>query len=315
MINDSDTMATTSKTAKVKAPKLFSKAGVVMLYLAIVGIFLSLQLLGIYLFAPMVFSEQVLTPAQRFGMGSFDGTVTSYSMFFTLFSLSAIIYIIIKWRLVVKVNERQSYAAMHNTSDGSVLSAKDNAAINHNTLEQNSLEQSIVEQNRLNHNNALSSYGVSDYLAIKSFPMYVAMGMIGLWLVFIIGAEILTFVLDKDPTAFVDDLYASANPQWLLIVAMVFVAPIYEELMFRGILWRSVEEQFDGKKGVVMASIITSILFSIIHLQYESFEMSIVFILALLLSFARAKSGSIILPILIHMINNGLAMWLYVMLH
>ena len=137
------------------------------------------------------------------------------------------------------------------------------------------------------------------------------MGFIGLWLLFMIGTEFLTYWLDKDPTAFVDDLYDSANPKWLLILTMVVIAPIYEEVMFRGILWSAVREQFEGAKGVWVASLVTSILFAIIHLQYEIYEMSVIFLLALLLSYARARSNSLYLPIILHIINNGVAMWMY----
>ena len=108
-----------------------------------------------------------------------------------------------------------------------------------------------------------------------------------------------------------DDLYDSANPKWLLILTMVVIAPIYEEVMFRGILWSAVREQFEGAKGVWVTSLITSILFAIIHLQYEIYEMSVIFLLALLLSYARARSNSLYLPIILHIINNGVAMWMY----
>ncbi len=270
----------TKPTSEIKeahtSPKLFSKPGVVALYSGIVGLFLTLQLIGVYLFAPVVFNDFSLTTAQRFGMGSFDGTVTSYAMMFTLVALLVIIYAIVKWRIQAV------------SSQSSALTAPDNASGKPNF-----------------------SYDVGDYLALKRFPMYMAVGFIGLWLLFVIATETLTYILDKNPTAFVDDLYDSANPKWLLIVTMVVIAPIYEEVMFRGILWSAVREQCAGAKGVWIASIATSVLFSLIHLQYAIYEMSVIFILALLLSYARAKSGSLYLPILLHIINNGLAMWMY----
>ena len=280
----SETIVVPNQTIEV--PKLFSKAGVVMLYIAIIGLFLSLQLLGIYLFAPVVFNDHPLTTAQRFGMGSFDGTVTSYSMIFTLIGLFIIIYGVIKWRISVVQT--------------------DSATVPVNA----STQGNLVHKNDFNSRTTLNYY-VSDYLSLKPFPLYVAMGFIGLWLLFMIGTEFLTYWLDKDPTAFVDDLYDSANPKWLLILTMVVIAPIYEEVMFRGILWSAGREQFEGAKGVWVASLVTSILFSIIHLQYEFYEMSVIFLLALLLSYARARSNSLYLPIILHIINNGVAMWMY----
>lgn len=261
------------KTVEVAQPfKLFTKPGVVLLFIGIIGLFLALQLLGIYLFAPVVFNDFPLTTAQRFGMGSFDGTVTSYAMMFTLVALLVIIYAIVRWRI-------------HSVSSASVIPA--------------------------NFKTASINYRVANYLGFKPFALNVAIGFIGLWLLFVISTETLTYILEKNPTAFVDDLYDSANPKWLLIVTMVIIAPIYEEVMFRGILWSAVREQFAGSKGAWVATISTSVLFSIIHLQYEFYEMSVIFILAMLLGYARSRSGSLYVPILLHIINNGLAMWMY----
>ena len=289
-----ESIATSEVEVSIKEPKLFSKAGVVGLYIAIVGFFLSFQLLGIYLFAPVVFKDQVLTPVQRFAMGGFDGTVTSYSMILTLVLMSILIFVIVKSRLVHKIDD----LAVSETTQ--VATATPTGSASNDAKFRPTQDRSTAIK-------------VSDYLGIKPFPFYLAMAFIGLWLVFIVATETLTFMLDKDPTAFVDALYDSANPKWLLVLAMVLIAPIYEELMFRGILWRAVSEQFEGTKGVVMASIITSVVFSIVHFQYEFYEMSIVFLLAMLLSYSRAKSGSVVLPIIIHILNNGLAMWFYVM--
>ena len=263
----------TLATVEVAQPfRLFTKPRVVLLFIGIIGLFLALQLLGIYLFAPVVFNDFPLTTAQRFGMGSFDGTVTSYAMMFTLVALLVIIYAIVRWRI-------------HSVSSASVMPA--------------------------DFKNAGASYKVANYLGFKPFALNVAIGFVGLWLLFVICTETLTYILEKNPTAFVDDLYDSANPKWLLIVTMVIVAPIYEEVMFRGILWSAVREQFAGSKGAWVATITTSVLFSIIHLQYEFYEMSVIFILALLLGYARSRSGSLYVPILLHIINNGLAMWMY----
>ncbi|SUD90276.1 CPBP family intramembrane glutamic endopeptidase [Psychrobacter phenylpyruvicus] len=281
MFNKSATKPVPENTEAVQPHKLFTKLGVVLLFVGIIGLFLALQLLGIYLFAPVVFNDFPLTSAQRFGMGSFDGTVTSYAMIFTLVVLLVIIYAIVRGRIHSVSSQSSVIPAM---DDGEATSTG-------------------------------ARYGVADYLGLKPFPFNIAMGFIGLWLLFVISTETLTYILDKDPTAFVDVLYDSANPKWLLIVTMVIVAPIYEEVMFRGILWSAVREQFVGSKGAWVATISTSILFSIIHLQYEFYEMSVIFILAMLLGYARSRSGSLYVPILLHIINNGVAMWMYLIVN
>ena len=157
---------------------------------------------------------------------------------------------------------------------------------------------------------------LKQYLALTPFSLAVGMGMIGLLLLFMISSQALTYVLDKSPLAFVDPLYQSVSSVWLLIFAMVIVAPIYEELIFRGLLWSAIAEQFTSPpdtehRGAMVASLVTSLIFAVIHLQYGLYEISTIVVLALLFCYARIKSGSLILPILLHIINNGAAMWQY----
>lgn len=172
---------------------------------------------------------------------------------------------------------------------------------------------------------------VSDYLALKSFSLKVAIGSFGLLLLFMIGSQALTYWLDKSPSLFVDPLYDSVSSVWLLIIAMVVIAPIYEELVFRGVIWSALKEQFAIKfdktelskaeglaqseaHGALMASVITSLVFAVMHLQYGLYEISTIVVLALIFCYARYKSGSLFLPIALHIFNNGLAMWQYLAL-
>lgn len=157
----------------------------------------------------------------------------------------------------------------------------------------------------------LQGSSVRQYLALKPFSVAIGIGLFGLLLLFIIGSELLTYFLDKNPLLFVDPLYQSVSSVWLLIVAMVIVAPIYEELVFRGLLWSAIAEQFSAHRGMLVASIVTSLIFAIIHLQYGIYEISTIIVLAMLFCYARIKSGSLLLPILLHIINNGVAMWQY----
>lgn len=157
----------------------------------------------------------------------------------------------------------------------------------------------------------LKKQSVGDYLALKPFNLKVAIAMIGILLLFMIGSQALTYLLDKAPLDFVDPLFSSVNSVWLLVIVMVVVAPIYEELVFRGLLWSAINEQFEAPRGLVISSLVTSVIFALIHLQYGIYEMSTIVILALIFCLARIKSGSLLLPMLLHIINNGAAMLQY----
>ena len=151
------------------------------------------------------------------------------------------------------------------------------------------------------------------YLALQPFSVRVALKLIGLLLLFMIGSQTLTYILDKAPSAFVDPLYQSVSSVALLVIAVAVVAPLYEELVFRGLLWTAIAEQFDRTRGAVIASLVTSFIFAIIHLQYGIYEMSTIVVLALIFCYARFKSGSLLLPMLLHIINNSAAMGLYLL--
>ena len=152
---------------------------------------------------------------------------------------------------------------------------------------------------------------IRQYLALTPFSWVTAGAMIGILVIFMLSSQVLTNWLDKTPLDFVDPLYQSVDSVWLLVIAMVIVAPIYEELVFRGLLWSAISEQFSKSRGTVIASIVTSIIFAVIHLQYGLYEITTIMLLALIFCYARIKSGSVLLPILLHIINNGVAMGQY----
>lgn len=157
---------------------------------------------------------------------------------------------------------------------------------------------------------------VRKYLALQPFSWSVGIGMLGLLLMFMIGSQALTYLLNESPLVFVDPLYQSVSSVWLLIFAMVIVAPIYEELIFRGLLWSAIAEQFSNvanaeHRGAIVASLVTSVIFAAIHLQYGMYEISTIVVLALIFCYARIKSGSLVLPMLLHVVNNGAAMAQY----
>jgi hypothetical protein len=98
------------------------------------------------------------------------------------------------------------------------------------------------------------------------------------------------------------DIYNSTDYFFLLLIAVVIAAPIFEELVFRGFIFKGLKHSPIGVTGAI---IITSILFTLIHGgQYEIAILAILFPLAVILGFARHRSGGILLPIYLHFANN-----------
>lgn len=162
--------------------------------------------------------------------------------------------------------------------------------------------------------NVLSGLGLHDSPRRRAFDWRLWLKFIAMLLVFNVVLEWIAHWLDCQPMAFMDDLVASAQPFWWLVVAMVVAAPLYEELMFRGFMWTGLARSAvrGNALGAWGASILTSVIFALIHLQYGAVEMLGIFALGMLFAAARWWSGALYLPIALHMVNNSLAMAQYV---
>ena len=97
-------------------------------------------------------------------------------------------------------------------------------------------------------------------------------------------------------------IYNSTDYLWLLFFAVVIIAPIFEELIFRGFIFKGLAS---SPLGVIGSIIITSVLFTLIHSgQYDLFILIILFPLAVIIGLSRYRSGGIYLPIYLHFANN-----------
>ncbi len=91
-------------------------------------------------------------------------------------------------------------------------------------------------------------------------------------------------------------------------ILIVAIAPIIEEIFFRGFLLRSIS----NKCGVIYGSIISAALFALLHLQLSSIIP--IFILGLIINSLVIRSKSIIPAIAFHMFNNAIAFTIEILL-
>lgn len=85
----------------------------------------------------------------------------------------------------------------------------------------------------------------------------------------------------------------------------VFTAPLAEELIYRGVLYSALERA----AGVAVAVVVVSLLFAGVHVfQYWNNigVITVITLLSLTLTLARAYSGSILPPFIIHLVFNGI---------
>jgi membrane protease YdiL (CAAX protease family) len=88
------------------------------------------------------------------------------------------------------------------------------------------------------------------------------------------------------------------------VVGMVLLAPIVEEILFRGFVFRLVERTRLGSNGAV---VIAAVLFAALHVQYFGLALLQVFADGVLLGLARKTSRSVPLCILMHALGNAYA--------
>lgn len=82
------------------------------------------------------------------------------------------------------------------------------------------------------------------------------------------------------------------------VFAAVFLAPVIEELLFRGVLWSILQEN----KGTVTAVIVTTVYFVFLHLTLNNVFSAI--LIGICGSMFILFTGSIIPSIVIHLLNN-----------
>ena len=90
----------------------------------------------------------------------------------------------------------------------------------------------------------------------------------------------------------------------LLWLSVVVVAPVTEELFFRGFLHRGWAPSWLGVTGTI---VLTSVLWALLHQQYNVFGILLIFVMGLIFGWMRQRSGSTLLPMVLHTVNNLLA--------
>jgi membrane protease YdiL (CAAX protease family) len=146
----------------------------------------------------------------------------------------------------------------------------------------------------------------ADYLALRRTSWRnLLIGVVAL-IVLVAGFDLLSRMLGREISpGFMVEVLKSAQADgslWLLVIAFAVAAPITEELMVRGFLYRGWSESALGPAGAVVLS---SLVWTAMHAQYyDWFLFSEVMSIGLLLGCMRYRSNSTWLTIIMHGINN-----------
>ncbi len=139
--------------------------------------------------------------------------------------------------------------------------------------------------------------GLSAGLLVVSYVVRLVYGLIAYALGFHIQQQDVLTRLDTHGLGFVLTLFAAAA-----------VAPISEEIFFRGFLYGGLR----GRIGVLGAMVVSTLFFTGLHLSAELFIP--IFVLGLSLAWLYEYTGSLYPGIILHAVNNALSLLLYFLL-
>lgn len=141
-----------------------------------------------------------------------------------------------------------------------------------------------------------------DYMAWRAVGFWRVLGWSLGCLLLVFGLGVLHRMMGWPESKFMSQLAFTQSVGWL-VVAVVLVPPVIEELLFRGFLFQGWAQRLGQGPAVLLSGAV----FGAIHLQYNAYEMLQVLALGGLLSWARARTGSVWTPMAMHFVNNGVA--------
>lgn len=157
----------------------------------------------------------------------------------------------------------------------------------------------------------IKGHALKDYLAVHA----VRAGTLLTWMLILAGFVILTegaaafFKIDFGGDSMAK-LYKATDSIWLFWAAAVLAAPVFEEVMFRGFLFRGFQASFLGTGGTI---VLTALLWAAMHLQYNLYGMGFIAATGILFGIARARTGSLIVPMALHAALNFSDLLLFAM--
>jgi len=127
---------------------------------------------------------------------------------------------------------------------------------------------------------------------------------IGAWVMATLVGAGVVFVMEQigiEPEPQAAEVAIAMLDPWLVIVAVVILAPIAEEIFFRGVVFNALLRE-GGRRWAFIGS---SALFAIIHVSLVA--LLPIFLLGLALAWIYQRSGNLLAPMAMHATVNGIS--------
>jgi membrane protease YdiL (CAAX protease family) len=143
-----------------------------------------------------------------------------------------------------------------------------------------------------------------DYLALRKTGIKPLLIWAGWTCGLLVLMNMLGSLFPQDPPEIMIALISNAHIG-LVFITLVIVAPMVEELFFRGFMFKGISASRLGGAGAVVLS---TLFWVAIHgFQYGWFPLVYLTFLGVILGMARLKTGSVFIPMILHAANNLLS--------
>ena len=151
----------------------------------------------------------------------------------------------------------------------------------------------------------LRRFSVVNYLALKLSGRRSILGWSLAGVVLYACEDLVTYLCGYDIVhESMITAYQTAGFLPLLLVVVIVIGPVTEELVCRGFMFKGIASSPLGTPGAIA---ITAAFWAVLHVQYEWFGIGVIVASGIFLGIARAKTGSTIIPLMLHMLVNILA--------
>jgi uncharacterized protein len=139
-------------------------------------------------------------------------------------------------------------------------------------------------------------------------------GIAGTVLAYLLNG-ILSFIFEPEAPVeqqLLQDVLAGGWATVFAVIAAVVMAPIAEEILFRGVLFQALRRRL----GMWVAAVISSLVFTAVHVEIVTSQpLALVglFALGVFLAWSFHRSGSLVVPILGHAVFNGVSLSLAIL--
>jgi CAAX protease family protein len=109
-------------------------------------------------------------------------------------------------------------------------------------------------------------------------------------------------IVGPDANSALGQIFGGVRASWpwavVVFLVVVFVLPLCEEIIYRGLLWGALEWRW----GRWIALVVTTVVFALAHLEFT--RIPLLLVVAMPIGLARLYSGSLLASIVAHQVTN-----------